>query len=84
MERLCELWKAFSESLDDDGEREDLLIKGVEELKKNSRSQIFSVKIPALLRLFDLLEHLAARRNPLAAVLYKKLVFLLIENHASE
>ena len=38
LELLCELWKAFADSLEDEFEKEDLLLKGVEELKKNSRS----------------------------------------------
>ncbi len=36
-------------------EAEELLMKGIEELKKNTRKDIYTIKIPALIRLFDFL-----------------------------
>ena len=53
-------------------------MKGINELKKNTRRDIYTVKIPALLRLFDFLHFLADGKNRMAAVVYKKLIFLLI------
>jgi len=55
-----------------------MLVKGINELKKNSRRNIYTVKVPALLRLFDFLQFLAQEKNRMAAVVYKKLIFLLI------
>ena len=53
-------------------------MKGIEQLKKNTRTQIYSVKVPSLLRLFDFLHFLADSKNRMAAVIYKKLIFLMI------
>ena len=38
--------------------------------------------IGSLAKLFEILEYLASDRNPLAAIVYKKLTFSLIENHS--
>lgn len=56
-------------------------MKGIEELKKNTRKEIYTIKIPAMLRLFDFLHFLADCKNKVASILYKKLIFLFIENH---
>ena len=40
--------------------------------------------MPALLRLFDFLHFLADSKNKVAPMVYKKLIFLLIENHQEE
>ncbi len=37
--------------------------------------------MPAIYRLFDLLDFLASRKHHLSAVIYKKIIFLLVENH---
>ena len=58
-----------------------MLVKGINELKKNTRKDIYTVKVPALLGLFDFLQFLAEEKNKMAAVVYKKLIFLFIENH---
>ncbi len=58
-----------------------MLRKGIYQLKKNTRNQIYTIKIPALLRLFDFLHFLADSKNHMASILYKQLIFLLIENH---
>lgn len=54
---------------------------GIEELKRNTRKEIYTIKIPAMLRLFDFLEHLAAGKSRLASIIYKKMIFLFVENH---
>ena len=56
-------------------------MKGINELKKNTRRDIYTIRIPALLRLFDFLKFLADTKSRLASIVYKKLIFLLIENH---
>lgn len=56
-------------------------MKGIEELKRNARKSIFTIKIPAILRLFDFLHFLADAKNKIAPILYKKLIFFFIENH---
>lgn len=53
-------------------------MKGIEELKRNARKSIFTIKIPAILRLFDFLHFLADAKNKVASILYKKLIFLFI------
>jgi|JI9StandDraft_2_1071091.scaffolds.fasta_scaffold1464284_1 hypothetical protein len=58
-----------------------MLGKGIYELKKNTRNEIYTIKIPALLRLFDFLHFLADSKNRMASILYKQLIFLFIENH---
>jgi hypothetical protein len=80
LELLCNLWKEYSSEIDQE-QAEDLLVKGINELKKNTRKDIYTVKVPALLRLFDFLHFLADHKHRLAAVVYKKLIFLFIENH---
>ena len=77
---LCYLWKSYSTEIDQEY-AEEILVKGLNELKKNTRKNFHTIKIPALLRLFDFLQFLADSKNKMAAVLYKKLIFLFIENH---
>jgi hypothetical protein len=55
-----------------------MLIKLTEELKKNTRSEIYTIRIPSLIKIFDILDFLATNKNKLAALLYKKLIFLLV------
>ena len=65
----------------DEGEAEELLMKGIEELKRNTRKDNYLVKVSAFNRLFDFLDFLAKSKNKLAAIVYKKTIFLLFENH---
>lgn len=60
---------------------EDILMKLTEELKKNTRNEIYTIRIPSLYKLFNILDFLATNRNKLAALLYKKIIFLFVENH---
>lgn len=56
-------------------------MKGIQELKKNTRKDNYLIKISALNRLFDFLDFLANQKNRLAAIVYKKTIFLLFQNH---
>ena len=56
-------------------------MKVIEELKKNTRKEAYILKTNALYRLFDFLEFLAVQKNRLASLIYKKIIFLFIENH---
>ena len=77
---MCELWKAYSAELSSK-ENEELLIRVIEELKKNTRKEAYIIKTTALYRLFDFLEFLALQKNRLASLIYKKIIFLFVENH---
>ena len=56
-------------------------MKITEELKRNTRSENYTIKITSLQRIFDLLDFLATNKNKLAALLYKKIIFLFVEHH---
>lgn len=56
-------------------------MRGIEELKKNTRKDNYLIKVSAFNRLFDFLDYLAQQKNRLAAIVYKKTIFLLFENH---
>ena len=71
------MWKDYSSEIDQD-EAEEMLVRGINELKKNTRKDIYTIKIPALIRIFDFLHFLADGKNRMASVVYKKLIFLLI------
>jgi len=52
-------------------------MRGIEELKKNTRKDNYMIKISALNRLFDFLDFLAFQKNRIASIIYKKTIFLL-------
>ncbi len=52
-------------------------MKGIEELKRNTRKDNYLIKVSAFNRLFDFLDFLAQQKNRLAAIVYKKTIFLL-------
>jgi hypothetical protein len=51
-------------------------------LKRATRDKSEILKLIALNCLFRLLDNLAQDRNPIAATIYKKMTFSVIENHA--
>ena len=53
----------------------------MEILKKHSRSDSQVLRIVAINRLFEMLEHTARSRSRYAPLLYKKMIFLYLENH---
>ena len=73
------MWKSYySEEGVDENEKEEILMKVVEELKKNVRSEIYTVRAPSLIRMFDFLDFLASNKNKLAPIIYKKIIFLFV------
>ena len=77
---MCMLWMAYYKQIEEN-QGEDLLIKITEELKRNTRSESYPLKISSLHKLFDILDFLATNKNKLAALLYKKIIFLFVEHH---
>ena len=56
-------------------------MRGIDELKRHTRKDNYLTKVSAFNRLFDFLNFLAKQKNRLAAIVYKKTIFLLFENH---
>jgi hypothetical protein len=77
---MCDLWKVYQREMDE-MEREDLLMRGIQQLKRNTRKDNYLMKISALCRIFDFLDYLATQKNKLASIIYKKMIFLFVENH---
>lgn len=53
----------------------------LEILKRQSRGDSQILKVMSINRLFDMLEHTARNKNRYAPLLYKKMIFLYLENH---
>lgn len=79
-ELMCSLWVGYYSEMEAN-RSEDLLMHITEELKRNTRSETYTTKMPALFRIFDLLDFLATSKNKQAALLYKKIIFMFVENH---
>ncbi|EAR95077.2 hypothetical protein TTHERM_00640050 (macronuclear) [Tetrahymena thermophila SB210] len=76
---LVNIWKSYPLYIE---ETPQLTEKILDLLKKGSRDKNFCLQIGSFAKLFELLDYLATDRNPLAALIYKKLTFSFIENHA--
>lgn len=76
---LVSIWKSYPLYIE---ETPGLTEKTLDLLKKGSRDRHFCLQIGCLAKLFELLDYLASDRNPLAALIYKKLTFSFIENHS--
>jgi hypothetical protein len=77
-ELMCKLCIHFPEVTDEVDESLETLL-GI--LKKHSRSESQILKVLAINRLFDMLEYTARIKSRYAPLLYKKMIFLYLENH---
>ncbi len=78
MELMCKISKTYPDVVD---EADQDLSKVIEILKRNSRGDSAIVRVNAINRLFDLLEECARTKNRFAPLIYKKMIFLFLENH---
>lgn len=74
---LCSAWIAYPTHVSDNLQ---LTNKLLEILKKAQRDSSDALKLFSLSQLFHLLDAFAAQKNSNTALIYKKLVFSLIEN----
>jgi hypothetical protein len=76
---IVNIWKSYPLFIE---ESTGLTEKILDLLKKGSRDKHYCLQLGSLAKLFELLDYLASDRNPLAALIYKKLTFSFIENHS--
>lgn len=76
---MAEIWIKYPIFIEETTQQYNLILDA---LKRSTRDSEFILKIEAFLLLFKLLDSFASERNPYAAIIYKKLTFSLMENHA--
>eukprot|EP00742_Colponemidia_sp_Colp-10_P006574 GILJ01007045.1.p1 GENE.GILJ01007045.1~~GILJ01007045.1.p1 ORF type:complete len:1707 (-),score=396.78 GILJ01007045.1:173-5251(-) len=78
---LVEIWRLVGEKV---GEKEDMPKHILSMLTKGTRDRDAALQVSALTNLFKLLDHLASDHDVFAPVVYKSIIFCLIENHDNE
>lgn len=76
---LCDVWILFPQGVED---IVGLINSILDRLKKGARDHSETLKLSAYNLQFLLLDNFAQMKNPQAALIYKKLTFYLMENHA--
>lgn len=74
---LKDIWKTFPLKFDQDASLGNNLLSF---MKRSSRDHEHHIRYIVVTQLFDLLTHFANDRNPYAPIIYKTLIFSLIEN----